>query len=256
MLVLSLFPGVDLLGRGFEGEGYCVVRGPDPLWGGDVRRFVPPSGVFVGVIGGPPCQDFSALRRVPATGEGLEMLEEFRRCVFAAAPSWFLMENVPGVPDLRVGGYTVQRLDVRANEVGLPQRRLRHFQFGSRDGWTLVLPDRARGAVTAPACLASEGRDSSRRSWVEFVTAQGLPSDYDLPGFTQSERYRAVGNGVPVPVAALLARAIRDAAARGGDRSVTVCVCGCGRPVSGRQLAATPACRKRMQRRRDVTDQV
>ena len=25
-LVLSLFPGVDLLGRGFEAEGFCVVR--------------------------------------------------------------------------------------------------------------------------------------------------------------------------------------------------------------------------------------
>jgi hypothetical protein len=25
-LVLSLFPGADLLGRGFESEGFCVVR--------------------------------------------------------------------------------------------------------------------------------------------------------------------------------------------------------------------------------------
>ncbi len=32
-LVLSVFPGIDLLGRGFEAEGFCVVRGPDLLWG-------------------------------------------------------------------------------------------------------------------------------------------------------------------------------------------------------------------------------
>lgn len=37
MLLLALFPGIDLLGRGFELEGFCVVRGPDKLWGGDNR---------------------------------------------------------------------------------------------------------------------------------------------------------------------------------------------------------------------------
>ena len=41
--VLSLFPGIDVLGLGFEQEGFIVVRGPDPLWGSlhDVRRFHP-----------------------------------------------------------------------------------------------------------------------------------------------------------------------------------------------------------------------
>lgn len=60
-LVLSVYPGVGLLDRGFEEEGYCVVRGPDILWGGDNRRFHPPPGRFDGVIGGPPCQAFSKL---------------------------------------------------------------------------------------------------------------------------------------------------------------------------------------------------
>jgi hypothetical protein len=31
-LVLSLFPGIDLLGHGFELEGFCVVRGPDVIY--------------------------------------------------------------------------------------------------------------------------------------------------------------------------------------------------------------------------------
>ena len=51
-LVLSIFPGIDLFGRAFEEKGYCVVRGPDILWGGDIRTFHPPPGVFEGVIGG------------------------------------------------------------------------------------------------------------------------------------------------------------------------------------------------------------
>lgn len=55
-LVLSLFPGIGLLDMAFEAEGFCVVRGPDLLWGGDIKRFHPPAGRFDGVIGGPPCQ--------------------------------------------------------------------------------------------------------------------------------------------------------------------------------------------------------
>jgi len=33
-LVLSLFPGIGLMDAAFEDEGFCVVRGPDPLWEG------------------------------------------------------------------------------------------------------------------------------------------------------------------------------------------------------------------------------
>lgn len=33
-LILSLFPGIGLLDRAFEECGFCVVRGPDILWGG------------------------------------------------------------------------------------------------------------------------------------------------------------------------------------------------------------------------------
>ena len=58
-LVLSLFPWADLFGKAFEDQGFCVVRGPDILWGGDIGSFNVPTGKFDGVIGGPPCQLFS-----------------------------------------------------------------------------------------------------------------------------------------------------------------------------------------------------
>ena len=32
-IVLSLFPGAGLLDRGFEAAGFCVVRGPDVVFG-------------------------------------------------------------------------------------------------------------------------------------------------------------------------------------------------------------------------------
>jgi site-specific DNA-cytosine methylase len=69
-LVLSLFPGIGLLDRAFEDAGFCVVRGPDLLWGGDVGRFHPPAGRFDGVIGGPPCQMFSTMRHVNPAAQG------------------------------------------------------------------------------------------------------------------------------------------------------------------------------------------
>jgi DNA (cytosine-5)-methyltransferase 1 len=203
------------------------------------------------VIGGPPCQDFSSLRRSEPTGNGLAMLAEYVRCVECAQPSWWLMENVPGVPDIAPVGYRVQRFDLRANECGLSQQRLRHFQFGSNCDEVLLLNRDARQVVTEIAALASAGTHSQRRGWAEFCESQGLPPDFDLPSFTLAAKYRAVGNGVPIPMARFVARAIRDA--RYPADLITLCVCGCGRSVQGgQQTHALAACRKRMQRRRDA----
>src|SRR5437764_985089 len=109
-LVLSLFPGADLLGRGFEEAGYVVVRGPDTLLGQDIRRFTLSQVVhsFEGIVGGPPCQDFSRARRAPPSGHGKLMLAEFARVVTEAQPDWWLMENVPCVPDMLLAGYVTQ----------------------------------------------------------------------------------------------------------------------------------------------------
>lgn len=244
MLVLSLFPGIDLLGQGFEQESFCIVRGPDLIWGGDIRAFSPPTGVFAGIIGGPPCQDFSKKRFTPPTGKGLAMLREYARCVLLAQPDWFVMENVPGVPDLDIEGYTMQRLDLKASEFGLRQSRLRHIQYGSLSGKTLVIPREEIEADLEPCCLASEGEKPDRRTWSDFCELQGLSREFKLPGMTTKARYRAVGNGVPVPMAAAIARAIVEIDQRPGQ----VCVCGCGRPVLGRAKSAGAACRKRLQR--------
>jgi DNA (cytosine-5)-methyltransferase 1 len=246
-LVLSLFPGIDLLGRGFEAEEYCIVRGPDLLWGGDIRSFHPPSERFAGVIGGSPCQDFSKKRRCPPTGYGLEMLHEYTRVVTEAAPDWFLLENVPTVPDIAIPGYTVQRFDLNARECGSSQSRLRHFQFGSRYE-LVIIPERKKTVEDPePICLASEGKTIHRRDFSDFCELQGLPRDFDLPGFSLAAKYAAVGNGVPVNMARVIARSIRVAIKKG---NANLCICGCGRLVYGRQVSALPACRKRLERRR------
>jgi DNA (cytosine-5)-methyltransferase 1 len=248
MLVLSLFPGIDLLGRGFEVEGYCVVRGPDLIWGGDVRDFRTPPGRFDGVIAGSPCQDFSRKRRTAPTGNGLAMLAELSRIILEAQSDWWLLENVPTVPNVAIAGYTVQRFDLNARECGMAQSRLRHFQFGSKRGLVLI-PERQKPVgKPEPICLATEGRTKDRRDWADYCELQGLPRDFKLPGMSTAARYAAVGNGVPVPMAQVIARAIRAAQVRSED--VRLCVCGCGRIVSGKQVSALAACRKRLERRR------
>jgi DNA (cytosine-5)-methyltransferase 1 len=248
-LVLSLFPGIDMLGRGFEAEGFCVVRGPDLIFGGDIRRFSAPAGKFDGIIAGSPCPDFSRARRGEPSGDGLAMLAEFRRIVFEALPEWYLLENVAGCPDVLLSGYSWQRIDLDARDAGLRQRRLRHFQFGHSAGKVLVVPRvSCRAGLTAErTCTASEAARVDRRGWEEFCELQGLPRDFDLPGMSKAARYRAVGNGVPPAMGRVLARAIL----RPKDRA-RICACGCARPVVGRMDYAGPACRKRAQRRRDA----
>ena len=152
-LILSLFPGIGLLDMAFEQEGFTVVRGPDALWGGDVRTFHPPAGVFAGVIGGPPCQTFSRLA-IMVRHNGYEpkfgnLIPEFERCVAEAAPSWFLMENVPAAPEPQVAGYKTRHQVVNnrwftdVEFVGAEQNRTRRISFGTQDGrglpWDVAL---------------------------------------------------------------------------------------------------------------------
>lgn len=248
-LILSLFPGIGLLDRAFEEAGYCVVRGPDTLWGGDIRKFNPPGGHFWGVIGGPPCQDFSRLRRTPPTGYGIEMLREFARCVTAASPEWWLMENVATVPDLAtvtlLSGYAIQRFDINQGWY-CDVSRLRHIQFGSKSGRLLAVTRRSVTDINHGAALANDDRP-----FEELCRLQGLPAGFDLPPFLVSEKKRAVGNGVPLQMGRVLVGAVTAAYKKPLATSQRRCKCGCGRPVTGKASYYDFSCRKRAQRKRD-----
>jgi DNA (cytosine-5)-methyltransferase 1 len=253
MLILSLFPGIDLLGRGFEEEGYCVVRGPDLIFGQNIQSFHVPAGRFDGIIAGSPCQDFSGANRSAPTGNGERSIVEFCRLVTESSVDWFLLENVPRVRDVQIDGYTVQRFDLNAANCGLLQHRPRHFQFGHRSGYVIQLHRSTAAKSLKPTCMATEGTKRDRRSWSEFCQLQGLPADFDLPGWSTKFKYRAVGNGVPIPMARMVARAIKAAAPL--EQHQKLCVCGCGRIITSKRanrILANCACRKRMQRRMQI----
>lgn len=248
-----MFPGIGLFDRAFELEWCCVVRGPDLLWGGDIHEFCPPQGVFWGIKGGSPCQDFSQARRAPPTGQGRLLMAQFARVVQEAQPEWWLLENVSRAPDLSIGGYSYQRIDVDQGWYsGIS--RLRHFQFGNRSGVHLQIERGRPVRGCEPAALANDGR-----SFQELCRLQGLPADYDLPGFTVEEKKRAVGNGVPLVMGRIIAQAIRRAYdIVVGERPLVdpaswerrICLCGCGRVVKGRHVYDSAACRKRAERQR------
>jgi len=223
-LVLSLFPGIGLLDMAFEEEGFCVVRGPDLLWGGDVRRFHPPRGVFAGVIGGPSCQPHSVLREmVHAAGNETapDMIPEFERCVMEALPSWFLMEQVPGAPLPKVKSYQVRDEIVRDSWVGGSTERLRRFSFGTFPGRRLRIETLALHQQGEPTVVAGHGLPPSQRDKrggettmpvSEMCRLQGLPDDFaDHLPFTTHGKRRVIGNGVPLSMGRAVARAVKAA---------------------------------------------
>ena len=238
-LVLSVFPGIDLFGRAFEEHGFCVVRGPDVLWGGDIRNFHPPTGVFGGIIGGPPCQPFSDLRHLlRAQGKDtrqVNLIPEFCRVVAATEPEWFLMENTRNAPSPKVSGYAVWSILLRHASVGGDTRRQRKFWFGARGTQPMPLnigvqpratilplersvtrncriPD-TKAAIRAArhkgGLLPGQGRCMPIEDVCEL---QGLPRAFcaALP-FTKESLRIMLGNGVPMAMGRALAKAVREA---------------------------------------------
>lgn len=235
-LVLSLFPGIGMLDSAFEEAGFCVVRGPDVLWGGDIRKFNPPAGKFDGVIGGPPCQPFSEIRRLlKATGrdtKAVDMIPDFVRCVEATRPAWFLMENVKKAPNPNASGYVVKRIDVAHADFGGDTMRKRRFWFGTPDGLELnprtslrssLLP--LERAVTRNCRIPDETHRERRKAkggllpgdgkymqLPDVCELQGLPRTFcdDTP-FKVSVMRIMLGNGVPLAMGRAIAKAVQEA---------------------------------------------
>lgn len=239
-LVLSTFTGAGLLDIGFEAEGFCVVSAGDIQFGRDIRCFHPPPGRFEGVIGGPPCQQFSRISHM-ARHMGYDikpnLIPEFERVVSEAKPQWFLMENVSEAPEPAVDGFHVHSFLLNNRWLGEEQNRLRRFSFGhigrSVDLLKYIEQSPLYHPNFEPALLASGSRQlqirfgaagkpkskigkisMTARSIGRALELQGLPQDFfgESP-LTIAGKCRLLGNGVPVPMARAVAKAIREAIA-------------------------------------------
>lgn len=256
-LVLGLFSGVGLLDRAFAAAGFVVVQAADKITGGDIRDFRGILGRFNGIIAGPPCQGFSVAntrkkysKPPKSVAMSRKMLQETCRIITECDPEWFLIENVPCVPDVRIEGYSVQRIPITHQQCGGVQLRSRHFQFGSKLGH-IIRPQRVRQCDqiknTVPAVTTKTSADIT---YPELCRRQDLETPIHLPGFCKTKKAELIGQGVPLRMGKILAEAVVCRAPRIPEAD---CQCDCGRSVSARALTATPSCRKRKQLASDPT---
>jgi DNA (cytosine-5)-methyltransferase 1 len=172
---LSLFSGAGGLDIGFHDAGFHVTdlveiekRFTETLAGNsgpfgylgecaihclDIRHFFPKQRKEIDfIIGGPPCQSFSAAGRRASGVRGINdsrgtLFEEYVRLLRTLKPKGFLFENVYGITGANGGkawtdiqkafksaGYTIQSRILDAADYGVPQHRERLFIVGIRQG--------------------------------------------------------------------------------------------------------------------------
>lgn len=167
MLAVELFAGAGGMTLGFQQAGWtvhCAVES-DPRHAATHRRNFPGCALLECdirtvtpghfqladqpldlIFGGPPCQGFSVGGVRRQDDERNDLVLEFGRVVIAAAPRYFVMENVQGLAgrrkdvleafvDLvqRAGYEVVEPFAVlNASDFGVPQNRKRLFVLGYR----------------------------------------------------------------------------------------------------------------------------
>ena len=225
-VVLSVFPGIGLLDRAFEEEGFQIVRGPDTIWGGDVRRFHIPAHLIDGIIGGPPCGFASkafGLQGHEAKHKPEDLIPEFVRVVDEAKPSWVVMENVMGARKSKAIPPDWLFVKLRDFDCG-------GFTYRTRAFWiwppTLVLSPSKRPGKPEYSVLKSSGkhmaskRQLDNNEWnahdkitlKQAAYLQGWPEMAEiLKGMSASYAVGLLGNGVPRAMGTYIAKAIKGA---------------------------------------------
>ncbi|HVB23309.1 MAG TPA: DNA cytosine methyltransferase [Ktedonobacteraceae bacterium] len=183
--ILSLFSGGGGLDIAFHDAGFDAVQmveidphyvetlkvnavkggrfeGGEPR-GMDIREYDPLEELHIDfIIGGPPCQTFSAAGRRAAGVSGLDdprgmLFQEYVRILRKLQPRGFLFENVAGIIGAQEGkawreilaafdsiGYTISYRVLDAAAYGVPQHRERLIIVGTR-GKTFVFPRPTHG---------------------------------------------------------------------------------------------------------------
>ncbi len=160
------------------------------------------------IVGGPPCQGFSALGKRDPNDPRNSLWRHYFRAVDQVLPKVLVMENVPellrsdefGAFQQHVEGlgYSVTAQVLNAADYGVPQRRKRAIVVASRVGEPRLPP------MTHSDPSSPEVRAGSLKPWVTVRDVIGdlpaQPTDLDWhigrnPSEVSIERYRAVPAG-------------------------------------------------------------
>lgn len=182
--VISLFSGAGFLDFGFTETGYDIIWGSElvPIFAqvhnynlklryGENKKDIIQIGDITavdienmpkarGIIGGPPCQDFSVgnSQNPGVSGERGRLVWDYFKKVVAVQPDFFVFENVEGLYRIKKNryeallplleqfdslGYEVYFKTLNALEFGIPQNRNRIFIVGFKKSITNSL--RAHG---------------------------------------------------------------------------------------------------------------
>jgi DNA (cytosine-5)-methyltransferase 1 len=193
--VLDVFCGAGGFSEGFRQAGFRIAAGtdidpdacatytynfPDAVTVcGDLTkeatraRVVEAAGAVDVVVGGPPCQAFSQVRNHDrALNDPRNRLyREFLRLLKRVQPRAFVMENVPGLAQLRVqeriakdlvldGKYRVSVQEVDACDFGVPQTRKRLLFVGLNSSLG-TCPEVLRGSRASECLLLARTENGS-----------------------------------------------------------------------------------------------
>lgn len=179
--VIDLFAGAGGLSEGFKQAGFTILAANEieKTFAETYRLNNPDTKVFVGdirhitagdfrkecnidgkkvhiIIGGPPCQGFSMAGRRNPTDPRNSLFMEFLRFVKEFKPQFFVMENVPGILNMKTEagervvdiiekefekiGYRIKYKKLLAADYGVPQKRKRVFFIGTNTNAEITFP--------------------------------------------------------------------------------------------------------------------
>lgn len=216
LTVIDLFCGAGGLSDGFKNAGFDVV------WANDIREIFirtfeenHPGTIAVygdikgissdrikgdignkkvhAVIGGPPCQGFSAAGMRLIDDSRNSLFKEFVRIVKDMNPEWVVMENVWNLPLINGGkaknmileafteiGYKMDYGVLLSADYGVPQMRKRCFFIGTNTGKKIEFP----GPVYPPAKLFKESEMKKYKTVREAIS--------DLPPLKNGGKHPAI----------------------------------------------------------------
>lgn len=174
--IIDLFSGCGGMSLGFKMAGFHAVLAIEKdAWAaetyqfnhqetfvhlGDITDIQSPKEQFnyqdiSGIIGGPPCQGFSLSGSRDPKDPRNSLFMDYMRFVRDFNPSFFVMENVPGILSAKTQsgqlvkdviasvalsqGYNVHILHLNASDYGVPQARNRIFFIGIRQDYPFVI---------------------------------------------------------------------------------------------------------------------